>query len=339
MKILFIGGWREYRDPEHTKETIDEYCRSLAKHVISDHHQVILTSTNASETLIAQEILSRAKEAGRKVKDHLIYLLPEGYKEMPTEGRVLTFEKPRWRREDRTYYVQQADAVIAVGGGKGTTDCIQKAFLAEKPVFVACAIPGSSSETWKRQRPHDYRYLSEGDADFSNDMNISPDDFFDEVFRVLNSLGEIKYSRRIFVVHGRDYLVRDHLVSILRKLEFEPIVLQKEPSRSLTVIEKLERDVAGVGFAFIIYTADDVGRLKGEPEQPRARQNVIFEHGLLMGLLRRERTCALVQSNIEIPSDLTGVVYERFSDLEEEAIKIARILKAAGYPVNAGLLV
>jgi predicted nucleotide-binding protein len=339
MKILFKCSWKASRDPKDTQEKIKDYCRSLARYVASSQHQVILTTLSPYNKLVAQEIVAKASESGRNVKDHLVYLLAEPLEEIPTEGRVLTFGKSRWRTEERTYEVQQADAVIAVGGGKGTSDCIQKAFLSNKPVFVACAVQGNSAETWKKHRPKDYHYIHSGDADFNNDVALTPNEFFEEVFRVLNSISEIKYPRRIFVVHGRALPVRDNLVRTLEKLNFEPVVLQREPSRSLTIIEKLERDTSTVGFSFVIYTPDDLGCLKGAPEQPRARQNVIFEHGLLMGLLGRDRTCALVAGGIEIPSDLHGVLYEEFKDLEEISYKVIRILKQAGYPVDANLLV
>ena len=333
MKVLFQGGWKQGRNPIHTEQLVAAYCRSLASHILSSKHQLILTSGRDYDNLIAQEMDSLAKETGRNLKEILIFLLPDRFKSIPSLGRVLTFEKPRWWLEERTYYVQQSDALIAVGGGKGTSDCIQKAILANKPVFVPCAIPCAATDTWKK-RPPDYYYCNKGDADFTSDLNITPDEFFGEVFRILDSLGQIKYSRWIFVIHGRDYYARDNLVSILSKLQFEPIVLQKEPNQGLTIIEKLERDAARTGFAFVIYTPDDLAHLSGEPERYRARQNVIFEHGLLIGLLGRDRTCALIQGDVEIPSDLQGLVYERFNNLEEEAIKVARALKQAGYSVD-----
>jgi predicted nucleotide-binding protein len=125
----------------------------------------------------------------------------------------------------------------------------------------------------------------------------------------------------------------------LRKLQFEPVILEDEDNRSLTIIEKLERATGGIGFAFILYTPDDFGGLDGMESQPRARQNVIFEHGLLIGLLGRDRTCALVDADVEVPSDVNGMIFERVSDIRREPLRIAKVLKQAGYDVDAsGLL-
>ena len=114
--------------------------------------------------------------------------------------------------------------------------------------------------------------------------------------------------------------------------------MQDEPSNSLTIIEKLERDTGKVGFSFVLYTPDDVGHLPGDPETPRARQNVIFEHGLLIGLLGRERTCAIIKGGLEVPSDIQGMIYESVQDIKTDALKIARVLQQAGYVIDASKL-
>jgi predicted nucleotide-binding protein len=40
-----------------------------------------------------------------------------------------------------------------------------------------------------------------------------------------------------------------------------------------------------------------------------AHHKVVFEHEYLMSKLGRENVCSLVKGNIEIPIDVTGVVY------------------------------
>ncbi len=42
----------------------------------------------------------------------------------------------------------------------------------------------------------------------------------------------------------------------------------------------------------------------------RARQNVVFfEHGYLISKLGRNNVCALVKQSVEIPNDISGIVY------------------------------
>jgi predicted nucleotide-binding protein len=337
MKILFQGGWKEERNTPESKVLIEDYCLTLARYIIKERHTIVLTSNGAFDKVIADELAAAATPEGCNVKDHLLYFLPELEHPLPTAGRVVTIPGKSWLIEERTYAVQNTDALIAIGGGKGTLDCVQKAFLSNKPVFVAAAIPSASSNAWKT-RAKGYRYVTDGDADTFDDVNVSPEEFFRNVFGILNALAEKIYSRRVFIVHGHDLHFRDQLAYLLRKLEFEPVILQEEANKGLTIIEKLERDTGKVGFSFVLYTPDDLGRQHGGIEKERARQNVIFEHGLLIGLLGRERTCAIVKGAIEIPSDIGGMIYERIGDLKAEAIKIARVLKDAGYKLDPSKL-
>ena len=42
----------------------------------------------------------------------------------------------------------------------------------------------------------------------------------------------------------------------------------------------------------------------------RARQNVVLEMGFFIDSLGRERVCAIYRKSVEIPSDITRVLYE-----------------------------
>ena len=117
-------------------------------------------------------------------------------------------------------------------------------------------------------------------------------------------------SERVFVIHGHDEAARQAVARFLKNLELEPIILHEQSSRGRTIIEKFEQH-AEVGFVVALLTPDDVGARKGEENNlnPRARQNVIFEFGYLIGKLSRKRVCALVKGNVEKPSDYDGVLY------------------------------
>lgn len=65
----------------------------------------------------------------------------------------------------------------------------------------------------------------------------------------------------------------------------------------------------------------------------RARQNVIFEHGFLIGKLGRSNVCSLLKGDIETPSDISGVVYTSM-DYGYWKIELAKEMKASGYVVD-----
>jgi predicted nucleotide-binding protein len=86
----------------------------------------------------------------------------------------------------------------------------------------------------------------------------------------------------------------------------------------------------------VLLTPDDEGRQAGSNTElrPRARQNVILELGYFVGLLKRERVCALYKGDLELPSDWDGVVWVRMDDRGAWKLELARELKAAGFDVD-----
>lgn len=119
-------------------------------------------------------------------------------------------------------------------------------------------------------------------------------------------------NRKCFIVHGRDDVFKLEVARHLEKKGFEAIILHEQPSGGRTVIEKLVKYAKECEFAIVLYTPDDEGRLvdSGIDIQKRARQNVVFEHGLTIGLMGKHRVFPLVsEHNIEKPNDISGIVY------------------------------
>lgn len=148
-----------------------------------------------------------------------------------------------------------------------------------------------------------------------------------------------KYPRRVFIVHGHDGEAREAVSRFLELLQFEVVILHEQANRGRTIIEKFEEH-ADVGFAIVLLTPDDLGAaVLNETMQPRARQNVVLELGYFLGKLGRERVVALRRGDVEIPSDILGVVYTPFDDAGAWKQLIARELKAADYEIDLNLLV
>jgi predicted nucleotide-binding protein len=136
-------------------------------------------------------------------------------------------------------------------------------------------------------------------------------------------------SDHVFVVHGHDEGAKEAVARFLSKLDLEPIILHEQPSRGLTIIEKLLAN-AEVGFAVVLLTPDDCGGPAGaayEDQRPRARQNVILELGYFVGKLGRERVCALYKEGTEVPSDFQGVVFVPMDPGGAWRLTLARELK------------
>lgn len=138
---------------------------------------------------------------------------------------------------------------------------------------------------------------------------------------------------QVFIVHGHDELTKLDMASFITSLGLEPIILHMQASAGMTIIEKIEA-YSNVGFAVVLYTPCDIGTKKGDLNfNSRARQNVVFEHGYLIAKLGRPKVTALVKGNVEIPNDISGVIYVELDDKGIWQSELIKELKGAGYNV------
>jgi predicted nucleotide-binding protein len=83
---------------------------------------------------------------------------------------------------------------------------------------------------------------------------------------------------------------------------------------------------------------DDFGysKIDGKNKaEPRARQNVILEAGMLLASLTRERMAIVVKGHIEMPSDLQGIIHLGFNEYIKEIVpKLCQRLKEAGFDLD-----
>lgn len=136
---------------------------------------------------------------------------------------------------------------------------------------------------------------------------------------------------KVFIVHGHDGELKESVARLVEKQGIKAIILSNQANQGKTIIEKLEThsDVSG---AICLFTPDDIGNAKDE-EIPnyRARQNVVLETGYFMAKLGRDRVVIIAEKEVELPSDMSGVLYVektewRFSVLKE--------LKSMGYNID-----
>ncbi len=149
-----------------------------------------------------------------------------------------------------------------------------------------------------------------------------------------------KGRHRVFVVHGQDEAPKNAVQIFLRKLDLEDIVLHEQPNRGRTIIEKFE-SYAAVDFALVLLTPDDTGGPVGtSPDKlkRRARQNVVLELGYFIGKLGRDHVCALHQGDVEIPSDLSGMLWVEMDRGGAWKISVANEMQEAGIPVDLNKL-
>lgn len=143
-------------------------------------------------------------------------------------------------------------------------------------------------------------------------------------------------SQQVFIVHGHDDVMKLEVARFVEQLGLEAVILHERPSQGRTIIEKLEHNAAAA-FAIVLFSPDDVGHRAAHPEEakPRARQNVVLELGMFFALLGRGRVCVLNKGDVELPSDIDGIVYLPYTGIASVKSEIMREMRAAGLHFDA----
>jgi len=96
---------------------------------------------------------------------------------------------------------------------------------------------------------------------------------------------------------------------------------------SSNVLTDLLNSLGSFDFAIFVFNADDIVIIKGD-KYSAARDNVIFELGLFMGKLGKDRVFYLIPSDIEnlrLPSDLIGVTPGTYNNDRRDANLVAAV--------------
>ena len=144
-----------------------------------------------------------------------------------------------------------------------------------------------------------------------------------------------KNQGKIFISYGQDKAAKTTVAKFIESLGLKPVILDQQPSKGQTIIDKFEEQADKAGFAIVLLTPDDVGSSKATGKRKlRARQDVIFELGYLLGGLGGERVCALYKEGIELPSDIREVAYVPMDSADAWKLKLSQGMRKVGLPVD-----
>ena len=147
----------------------------------------------------------------------------------------------------------------------------------------------------------------------------------------------------LFVVHGHDLHFRDEVVAYMRDIlhMLEPVVLDGVASAGRTVIEKFEDEAGKCNLAVVLLTPDDKARTSEGISYRTARPNVWIELGYFMATFGRKtgRTLLIYRKGLDIPTDLSGLVYVDASAGMTDANVSKRLETELNAVVTSGLSV
>lgn len=140
----------------------------------------------------------------------------------------------------------------------------------------------------------------------------------------------------VFIVHGHDDALKNEVARTIEKAGLKVTILHEKPNKGFTsIIQKFEEYAKKIGYAVVLMTPDDRGKEKNEKRyKERARQNVIFELGYFVGRIGPNSVSAIHTENIELPSDINGVLYIEYDKAGGWKMELLKDLESAGFNIN-----
>lgn len=138
-------------------------------------------------------------------------------------------------------------------------------------------------------------------------------------------------SGRLCVTYGRNELMNKQVVSLIRELGIDPVVMQ-DKKHSAKPLAQFLSEYPDIAFVVAILSADDwVYPHKGKPQNAvlRADQGVVFHLGFWMGKLGRDRVFALYydQRSFRRPGEYFDAIY---TPLDKEGLWKKELVQRLG---------
>lgn len=133
--------------------------------------------------------------------------------------------------------------------------------------------------------------------------------------------------RKVFVSHGKNRKIVQHIKDVLGYGDFEPIVSVERESTSKPVPAKVLDDMRACA-AGIIHVGSERQLLDDAGKSVNVlNENVLIEIGAAMALYK-DKFILLVEKDVELPSNLQGLYEVRFEGEELGGDETMRLLKA-----------
>lgn len=309
-----------------------------------------------TETTLPKLRVSR-KEAGEKIKAHIKKgkLLRDQRASTPDE---LLSAFGKWSDYNKDLLLSLFTSILADEYDRFckrpymTTSAVPSSVVDEHVSFYVDPTTMSTVNPVSHEKSQLSRDLAEYRKEFDKHIDYLEGicerlDLYEEPSDVLSDGGaEVvetstdSFGNEVFIVHGHDGEAVVKVARLVEKLGLMAIILNERANRGQTIPEKFEEHAGKASFAIVLLTPDDVGASKDEKDnlKPRARQNVVLELGYFWGRLGRARVCVLHKEEVEIPSDIQGLIYVPMDDNNGWKFDLAQEMNQAGLPIDLNTL-
>ena len=315
MRVGITGSWREKdREGWGLRPDLQGFktaCRQLGEELAKAGAEITVGSDSGStaDKYVVDGYLSMpGKELSVRIVRPQKGSLPfvELHEKHPGIFIYLTGSMDTWRHT-RQQFISDIDVLVTVGGADGTYQAGLELRLTKKRLVPVGSFGGASSRLLAGLLSSSTLVRSER---FDRLGNPWSDDLAAHVAELIGA----NEPSKILLIHGhsKDY---DELKTWLGgEALAKPVVMAQEFTAGQTLPEKFEQLADETDAAIALATPDDLAStvVELEVKRERARQNVWVEVGWFWGRLGRHRVMLLARGKIEIPSDLDGIVLQKY---------------------------
>jgi hypothetical protein len=133
-------------------------------------------------------------------------------------------------------------------------------------------------------------------------------------------------SNNMFLVYADGNPFKRELTDFLSRIGINVVPIPGNPGQQNRLMEKLEQN-PDVGYAVVLLN----------PAAKGITHDVVFELGILVGRLGRDKVCGLVMEKVDILGNYSGISYVPHDAAGAWKFMMIKQLKAAGFNVDANL--
>lgn len=145
-----------------------------------------------------------------------------------------------------------------------------------------------------------------------------------------NHIAEPEPMEKVFIIHGHDEELKKEVQLLISQVRLDYVVLHEKSDRGRTIIDKLIEEGKDAAYVVALLSPDDELR----DGTRRARQNVVLEIGYFLGKLGKGKVRLLKKGDVEIPSDLQGILYTVYGSDGVWKMKLLKEIKDAGIDID-----
>ena len=325
MKVTIVGGWStnvsdhagwDLRlDDEPSRQAFAGACEMIGRRLAEKGHTVVVGSDeeNSADYHVVQGFLA-AFEA-RDAPEPRIRLIQgiEGEGGLYPEARAserhgrlfqgipsrLSGARPR--AAEKILALNEADALIALGGLEATYVAGIAALAARKPVIPIASFGGAALQLW-RALPLLREVGDRRDLDRLADEAWGPA-VADAAFR----FGGLDRPRVFLGSSGRADALARALVALVEGMGFDVVFWRTDFRPTRGILDELREAAFTCKYALFLLTPDDL--IAGDAGRRVPRDNVVFEAGFFLSALGQGRTALVVQRGVGVLADYQGHIW------------------------------